>query len=68
MALMTCCHLADATAAELTGQPDPERAAQDGPVEELVETPKRSDAGAAQSQVVRVILEHIRNERVVVGL
>lgn len=68
MALVMCCHLADAMVAELAGQPDPELAAQDGPVEGLVGTPRRSDAGAAQSQVVRVIVEHIRNERVVVGL
>ena len=65
---MIFCRLADGTAAEVAGQSDHGTAAQDGLVEELVGTPRRSDAAADQSQVVRVILEHVRDKRVVAGL
>lgn len=68
MASMHVCCLVDGTAAAVAGPSDHGTAAQNGLVEELVGTPRRSDAAADQSQVVRVILEHVRNKRVVTGL
>lgn len=65
---MHVCRLVGGTAAEVAGRSDHGTGARDGLVEELVGTPRRSDAAAGQSQVVRVILEHVRNERVVTGL
>ncbi|MDG2284704.1 MAG: hypothetical protein P8N43_04135 [Alphaproteobacteria bacterium] len=52
MTLVNFCHLADGTAAQRDGPRVQAVAAPDGHVGELVWTPRRSDAGAAQSQVI----------------
>lgn len=65
---MHVCRLVDGTAAEVAGRSDHGSAARDDLFEELVGSPRRNDAAADQSQVVGVILEHVRDERVVAGL